>query len=210
MEPEEAALRRTAERMAAIAGLARTVQHDINNLLTVIFANLEMLKRTAAEGGPQRQLGRVEEAARRFEGTSRAVLSLIRRPAAEVVPIRLSEALAALQPLLQMILSAAGTLSVTLAEQDPPVLIERGEFEEALIALAQQVAETQPRGPALMLTVLPEATSGALSVRLAPGLVAPALSRLVAAFDAAGGTRTPEPDATGEAICLRLPRHTAA
>ena len=38
-------------RLETIANLARPVQHDINNLLTVIFANLEMLKRTAAEGG---------------------------------------------------------------------------------------------------------------------------------------------------------------
>src|SRR6478735_835908 len=87
MQSEDHALRRKAERSAAVAGLARTVQHDINNLLTVIFANLEMLKRSAAEGAPQRQLGRVEEAARRFEGTSRAIFSFIRRPAAEVAPI---------------------------------------------------------------------------------------------------------------------------
>src|SRR3954452_8098345 len=105
MQSEDQALRRKAERSVAVAGLARTVQHDINNLLTVIFANLEMLKRNAAEGPPQRQLGRVEEAARRFERTSRAILSLIRRPAGEVAPIRLSDALAVLQPLLQMILS---------------------------------------------------------------------------------------------------------
>ena len=66
MRSEEPALRRKAERLEAIASLARGVQHDINNLLTVIFANLEMLKRRAEEGAPQRQLVRVEEAARRF------------------------------------------------------------------------------------------------------------------------------------------------
>ncbi|HEX8375016.1 MAG TPA: histidine kinase dimerization/phospho-acceptor domain-containing protein, partial [Geminicoccaceae bacterium] len=100
MQSEDQTLRRKAERSVAVAGLARTVQHDINNLLTVIFANLEMLKRTAAEGAQQRQLGRVEEAARRFEGTSRAILAFMHRPAGEVAPVRLSEALAALQPLL--------------------------------------------------------------------------------------------------------------
>ena len=62
---EAPAARRQAARLQTMAGLARPVQHEINNLLTVIFANLEMLKRTAAEGGPKRQLDRVAEAARR-------------------------------------------------------------------------------------------------------------------------------------------------
>jgi signal transduction histidine kinase len=185
MASEEAALRRKAERMAAIAGLARTVQHDINNLLTVIFANLEMLKRTAAEGAPQRQLTRVEEAARRFDGTSRAILSLIRRPAGEVVAIRLSDALAALHPLLHMILPAPGALVVELAERDPPVLIERSALEETLLALAQQIAETQPRGLALTLAV---AEAGELAVRLPAGLAPPALALLAALAEAGGGT----------------------
>src|SRR3954469_17217764 len=110
MQSEDQVVRRKAERSVAVAGLARTVQHDINNLLTVVFANLEMLKRTAAEGAPQRQLGRIEEAARRFEGTSRSILSLIRRPAGEIAEIRLSDALKALRPLLHMILPAPGAL----------------------------------------------------------------------------------------------------
>ncbi len=59
-----------AKRLASVATLARPVQHDINNLLTVIFANLEMLKRTAAEGAPQRQLDRVAEAARRGDAVA--------------------------------------------------------------------------------------------------------------------------------------------
>jgi signal transduction histidine kinase len=205
MQSEDQALRRKAERSEAAAGLARTVQHDINNLLTVIFANLEMLKRTAAEGAPQRQLGRVEEAARRFEGTSRAILAFIRRPAGEVAPIRLSEALAALQPLLQMILSGPGALSVTLAEADPPVLLERTALEEALLALATQIAEAQPRGPALALTVTAGADGGCLTVVVPAGLAPPALDAVAAAFRAAGG----EAASDGAALRLGLPRHVA-
>jgi hypothetical protein len=205
MQSEEQALRRKAERSAAAAGLARTVQHDINNLLTVIFANLEMLKRTAAEGPPQRQLGRVEEAARRFEGTSRAILSFIRRPAGEVAPIRLSEALAVLRPLLQMILSGPGALTITLAEADPPVLLERSALEEGLLALAARLGLGDLRGPALALTVAPEAEAGRLTIDLPTGLAAPALEALAATCRAAGG----EAVAEGTALRLSLPRHIA-
>ncbi|TCZ54267.1 histidine kinase dimerization/phospho-acceptor domain-containing protein [Roseicella aquatilis] len=206
MEQDAAALRRQAERLAAVAGLARTVQHDINNLLTVIFANLEMLKRTAAEGAPQRQLNRVEEAARRFEGTSRAILSLVRRPAGEMAPVRLSDALAALRPLLHMILPAPGALELTLAEVDPPVLVERSALEEALLALAHQIAEAQPRGLALSIVVREDASAGELVLRLAPGLAPPALEQVKAVVAAAGGSVALDSEALG----LRLPRHAPA
>ena len=84
---------RHAARLETMANLARPVQHEINNLLTVIFANLEMLKRTAAEGAPQRQLDRVNEAARRFEASCRGFLSLSRRPVPGVSVFALEEAL---------------------------------------------------------------------------------------------------------------------
>jgi signal transduction histidine kinase len=202
MASEEVALRRKAERIAAIGGIARTVQHDINNLLTVVFANLEMLKRTAAEGAPQRQLGRVEEAARRFEGTSRAILSLIRRPAGEQVEIRLSEALAALRPLLHMILPGPGALVLELAERDPMLRFERSALEEGLLALAQQIAETQPRGLALAVTVADRPEAGTLEIRPAAGLAPPpALEALAEVAHAAGGTA----ERDGETLRLRLP-----
>lgn len=201
MASDEAALRRKAERIAAIAGLARTVQHDINNLLTVVFANLEMLKRSAAEGAPQRQLGRVEEAARRFEGTSRAILSLIRRPAGEVVDIRLSEALAALHPLLHMILPAPGALVLEPAERDPVLRFERSALEEGLLALAHQIAEAQPRGLALTLAVAERRDAGVLEIHPTAGLAPPALAALAGLARAAGGTA----EQAGEGLRLTLP-----
>ncbi|MDO9712124.1 sensor histidine kinase [Paracraurococcus lichenis] len=206
MTAEDTSLRRKAERMAAIGGIARTVQHDINNLLTVIFANLEMLKRTAAEGGPQRQLLRVEQAARRFEGTSRAILALIRRPAGEVVAIRLTDLLAAIEPLLQMILPGSGACTLARAERDPPVLIERSALEEALIALAQEIAEAQPRGIALDLSVADAPEAGEVTIAVPEGLSPPALDRVAAVALAHGGSATPE----GNGLRLSLPRHEAA
>jgi hypothetical protein len=105
-----------------------------------------------------------------------------------VVAIRLSDALAALHPLLHMILPAPGALVVELAERDPPVLIERSALEETLLALAQQIAETQPRGLALTLAVAEGAGAGELAVRLPAGLAPPALALLAALAEAGGGT----------------------
>ena len=190
MDAQDAGFLLKAARMAALAGLARPVQHDINNLLTVVFANLEMLKRTAAEGGPQRQLDRIQEAARRFEGTSRAILSMLRLPAAGEVTIRLSEVIAAMQPLLHLLLPAPGALTLEIAAEDGSVRIDRAALEEALLALAEQAAETLPRGSGIRLAIAQRGSCAELAIVAPQGTSLPALATLTALAEASGGSGT--------------------
>ncbi|WP_149538621.1 histidine kinase dimerization/phospho-acceptor domain-containing protein [Siccirubricoccus phaeus] len=188
MAQDGAATKRRAARLATLGTLARPVQHEVNNLLTVVFANLEMLKRSAAEGAPQRQLGRIQEAAKRFETTTRAMLSLLRRPVeAEPVTLRLTELVEALRPLLLLLLPAPGALRLALEAEDAPLPLDRTALEEALLTLAVEVAEALPPGAGLGLEVvaLPGATELRLSLPL--GLAPPALQRLTALVRAAGG-----------------------
>ena len=147
-----AAARRQAARLATMAGLAKPVQHEINNLLTVIFANLEMLKRTAAEGGPQRQLDRVAEAARRFEASSRGFLSLSRRPVPGMSVFTLEELLVALRPLLVVLMPTPAMLAVEPGAEGWPVRMDRALLDEALIVLAREAGEALPRGGVLSLS----------------------------------------------------------
>ena len=184
MDEDIAGLRRQAARMAVVTGLARPVQHDINNLLTVVFANLELLKRTAAAGGPQRQLDRIQEAAKRFERSTRAMLSMIRRVPVGPGVFRLSEMLTVLEPLLHLLLPTPGMLSLDIAEDDWPVLAERAALEEALLGLAQQTAEALGRGESLDITLANRPGEGgapdavALCCRLPDGMAEEALQAL--------------------------------
>ena len=147
-----AAARRQAARLATMAGLARPVQHEINNLLTVIFANLEMLKRSAAEGAPQRQLDRVAEAARRFEASSRGFLSLSRRPVPGVSVFTLEELLVAVRPLLVVLMPTPAMLAVEPGAEGWPVRMDRALLDEALIVLAREAGEALPRRGVLSLS----------------------------------------------------------
>ncbi|CAA9237007.1 MAG: hypothetical protein AVDCRST_MAG08-1408 [uncultured Acetobacteraceae bacterium] len=212
-EDEGAAVaRRQAARLATMAGLARPVQHEINNLLTVIFANLEMLKRTAAEGAPQRQLDRVGEAARRFEASSRGFLSLSRRPVPGVSAFALGELLAALRPLLVVLLPAPAMLAVEPGAEGWPVLMDRALLDEALIVLAREAGEALPRGGVLSLSSSnrpgpPEVAE--LAVRWPAEVDLPATGALRDIVRNAGG-RVEEEAADG-AVLLRLglPRSAA-
>jgi signal transduction histidine kinase len=144
--------RRQAARLATMGKLARPVQHEINNLLTVIFANLEMLKRTAAEGAPQRQLDRVAEAARRFEASSRGFLSLSRRPVPGISEFTLDEALGAVRPLLLVLMPTPAMVAVETGTEGWPVRMDRALLDEALIALAREAGDALPRGGVLSVS----------------------------------------------------------
>src|SRR5918997_4715434 len=193
---------RRAARLETMAKLARPVQHEINNLLTVIFANLEMLKRTAAEGGPQRQLDRVAEAARRFEASSRGFLSLARRPVPGVSVFTLEEALVAVRPLLAVLMPTPAMLAVEPGAEGWPVRMDRALLDEALIALAREAGEALPRGGVLTLSSCnrPGPPEGAeLEVRRPAEVALPALDPLRGIVRDAGGSAEEE-TADGTAV----------
>lgn len=211
MDVEDARLRRQAARMASLAELARPVQHEINNLLTVIFANLEMLKRSAGEGAPQRQLDRIQEAARRFEASTRAILSLVRRPVPQEGELVLSDAVAALTPLLSVLLPVPGALSVATEAGSGAVRIDRAALDDSLLALAREAAEALPRGGCLSILVAdrpPEHVE--LSISRPEGATLPSLAALRHLAEAAEGWAE-EAAAEGTAtLRLFLPRRAAA
>ncbi|MBD0273712.1 MAG: hypothetical protein ICV73_17510 [Acetobacteraceae bacterium] len=214
-EDEEgaAAVRRQAARLRTMAGLARPVQHEINNLLTVIFANLEMLKRTAAEGAPQRQLDRVGEAARRFEASTRGFLSLARRPVPGVSVFTLEEALVAVRPLLSVLMPTPAMLAVESGAEGWPVRADRALLDEALIVLAREAGEALPRGGLLSLSVSnrpgpPDMAE--LAVRWPAEVALPSTGALCGIARDAGG-RVEEEAADGLSVLrLGLPRASAA
>jgi signal transduction histidine kinase len=213
MESDEAELRRRVQRLETITGLARPVQHEINNLLTVIFANLEMLKRTAAEGAPQRQIDRIAEAARRFEASTRSILSLSRRPVPGLGEVNLSEALTQLRSLMLVLMPAPGLLTLELAAECWPVRIDRAALDEVLIALAREAAEALPRGGTLGLATAnlpgpPERVE--LCLRRPVEVALPTLAALQALIEDAGGTAEAQVEGATRLLRLRLPRHGAA
>lgn len=190
MDLDQAQLLPQARRMTAVATLARPVQHDINNLLTVVFANLELLKRSAAEGAPQRQLDRIQEATRRLDAGTRALLTLLRRPNAGPTEFRLSEALATVHPLLAVLLAATGPLGLALTGEEPRVRLDRAALEDALLAVAQEGAERLPRGAGLTLRLANAADAVELTIDHTPGVVLATLEALAALARAHGGAAT--------------------
>lgn len=131
-----------AERLRVLTGLGRPVQHDLNNMVMVITANLDLLRKGAATEAQTRQLGRVTEAMARLEGLVRALCDQLREPKEGAV--RASDAVKALRPLLEVLVSKPGALTITLAEDDKPQALDRAALAMRLLAAAQAAGKQGP------------------------------------------------------------------
>jgi hypothetical protein len=146
---------RRAARLETLASVAPAVQHDLNNAQMVLASNIELLARAVpAEGPPRRQLDRVAEAARRIETASRALIAMLRRPAADQEQASPEAALRALEPLLRIVLGARVGFSLQIEANTAAVAIDRGRLDVALVELARALHAAPPApGAALELSL---------------------------------------------------------
>jgi signal transduction histidine kinase len=198
---DDAAPERLARRLSTLAAMSRPVQHELNNLLTVIYANVELLKRSAAEGAPQRQLDRIQQATKRLDDATRSILTLNRRPVPEAAVAAPLDCLRLLAPLLKLLLAAPGALALDLPEGEAwKVQLDRAALEQALMDLAQDAAVLLPRGAALGLAVVQMEAEVRLAVAWPEGVAGPG-APVLAGFVALGA----EQPAAGH-LLLRWPR----
>jgi signal transduction histidine kinase len=182
-------------RQATLSLLSRPAQHEINNLLTVILANLDLLRRSSAEGAPRRQLERIGEATRRLDLATRAFLGLTRRVPAEPGPFAPVAAIEAIRPLLALLLPAAGAVSV-VGDSTVSVHGDRAAFEDALLGCA--AALTADGRLSIILAEAAPATGGSHDISVH---IACAGSAAAAGVAALGGTTGDE-----TSVVWRLPR----
>jgi signal transduction histidine kinase len=133
---ELAALRHDRLRRSAPA-----VQHEVNNALMVLGSNLELIGRNLTEERPRRQLDRALEAVKRMESAVRGFLDAARRetedPAATAPELCVKQVL----PLLRVVLGARFGFDFDMPPMEsPPVLLDRGRLDLALLCLARDAA----------------------------------------------------------------------
>jgi signal transduction histidine kinase len=145
-----------------------------------------LLKRTTAEGAPQNQLDRIQQAAKRLDASTRSLLNLARRPVPEETEVAPLAALQALVPLMRVTLPAPTALALDLPEAEPwRVRFDRAAFDEAMIALAREAAAAMPRAASLGLMLRQEAEAVSLLITWPEG-AAPPGEALVAALAGLG------------------------
>jgi PAS domain S-box-containing protein len=144
---------RQAQKMEAVGQLTGGIAHDLNNLLTVVLANSEMIAASMPSGRDdlQSDLGELQMAARRGAQMIRKLLSFSRHAPLTYQVFDLGKLVEDLIGTMRRLLPAH--IEVAFARETSPVrvLADAGAIEQILLNLATNARDAMPRGGVLRL-----------------------------------------------------------
>jgi CheY-like chemotaxis protein len=131
--------------------LAHSVAHDINNLLTVLLLDAELVTDPQTSSADLVLLGHsMRTACREGADLTTLLLAYAGRQNLKTSPIDLAAALPEMRPRLERCLAAGGALSVQLPDRHLPIVVDTAALEAAL---CQLVTITGASGAPLRLMV---------------------------------------------------------
>lgn len=143
---------RQSQKMEAIGQLAGGVAHDLNNILTVVHMQLDLLK----HGDPLTSIQLesvmdIEKAGRRAADLTRQLLMFSRRQAAQKTNLDLNAVVTNITKMLQRILGEDIGMQISYAPQPLPVNADGGMMEQILLNLAVNSRDAMPEGGRLVI-----------------------------------------------------------
>ncbi|MEQ8953271.1 MAG: response regulator, partial [Gammaproteobacteria bacterium] len=138
-----------SQKMEAIGRITGGVAHDFNNLLTVILGNLLFLKRRLTGGDDSDEIkliDKISAAAQRGSDLNKRLLSFSREQALKSMPEDMTELLPEMQDFLARILGDQIELELQLPEGAAVVMLDRAQFENAMVNLCLNARDAMPHG----------------------------------------------------------------
>lgn len=148
----ESALRQS-QKLEAMGQLTGGVAHDFNNLLAVVSNNLFVHQRLSPACAQSPQLAAIGRATQTGAKLTRQLLAFARRQAIRPESLHLQQELAELEHVLRVTLGSTVTLSIEVDADAPPVLVDRSEFELAILNLAVNANDAMAGGGQLSIRV---------------------------------------------------------
>jgi PAS domain S-box-containing protein len=145
---------RQSQKMEAVGQLTGGIAHDFNNLLTTILGNSELLE-LQAEGlrDPARaSIRRIREAGERAASLIRQMLAFSRKQSLRPEIVDANLMISGMSEILRRTLGENIAVSVRLADDLRPVLIDPNQLESAVLNLAINARDAMPGGGVLSIT----------------------------------------------------------
>ncbi|APW43795.1 PAS domain-containing hybrid sensor histidine kinase/response regulator [Rhodoferax saidenbachensis] len=138
-EAQRAALEtqlRESQKMQAMGTMAGGIAHDFNNILSAILGNVDLAKQDTAPHAPAlTSLKEIDKAGRRARDLVRQILTFSRNEAPKRVSLQLAEVVHETVRLIKVTLPPGVDLQVTVEEDNPTVLADATQVEQALLNL---------------------------------------------------------------------------
>lgn len=164
---EELAQSRKLESLGQLTG---GVAHDFNNLLTPIIGSLDMLQRRAVGGEREQRLiaGALQSGERARTLVSR-LLAFARRQHLASKNVDLTRLVGEMRELIEGSIGPSITARVDIPPGLPPVRVDPGQLEHALLNLSLNAREAMPDGGTLTIEAHAEQVESGNGLGLAPG-----------------------------------------
>ncbi|MBI5069122.1 MAG: PAS domain S-box protein [Deltaproteobacteria bacterium] len=136
-----------AQKMELVGRLAGGVAHDINNMLSVVLGEAELLRAELPPGHPgQAALAQIAAAGTRSRDITRQLLAFSRRQV--VAPRRLSPAehLAGSRSTLVRLIGSDVRLTFAVPADTWPVVVDPSQLDQVLMNLVVNARDAMPRG----------------------------------------------------------------
>jgi signal transduction histidine kinase len=162
---------RRAQRMEAIARLARGIAHDFNNVLAAIIGSGDLMELELHEDDPARaEATEIRKAAERGAALTRQLLAFARSQALPPQIVDLDAAVPRTLTMLQRLAGDAVAMNIRTAKTPTLVKVEPGQLEQLLLNLAVNARESMPDGGTIDIEV-DTITLGGDDVVRYPGLI---------------------------------------
>jgi len=141
-----------SQKMEAVGRLAGGIDHDFNNLLTVITSYSDLLLEDLAPGDAKRDdVEQVRKAADGAAALTRQLLAFSRQQVVEPRVVSLNTVVEGLQKILRRVIGEDIDLAITLAPDLGAVRADVGQLEQVLMNLAVNARDAMPTGGRLTI-----------------------------------------------------------
>jgi PAS domain S-box-containing protein len=145
---------RQSQKLEILGQLAAGIAHDFNNVLTAIVGALQLVEgQVAAESPLLRPVRLASRAADRATALVERLMAFARRDGNDLVRLDLCIAVRDLHQLMRHTLGDRHRLDIETASVSCPVLVDRGQFEVALLNLALNARDAMPVSGAIVMRV---------------------------------------------------------
>jgi PAS domain S-box-containing protein len=164
-----------AEKLSALGQLAGGVAHDFNNIAQAVTGGASMIGRHAEDPAKvRRYAGMLAEAATRAASITRRLLSLARRGDLKAEAVDVAPLLQGLREFLSHTLGPNVALQVKAPTDLPPIFVDKGQLETALVNLATNARDAlDGTGSITFAAALERLPGGRNLIGLAPRLLYP-------------------------------------
>lgn len=143
---------RQAQKMEAIGSFSAGIAHDLNNILTVITGFGTLVQMNMAENNPDREnMAHILAAAARATNLTRNLLTFSRKQESKLEPLSLNDCVNKMESFLRRIIGDDIQLKLSLSEQSPTILADRGHMEQVLMNVAANARDAMPDGGILSI-----------------------------------------------------------